>query len=81
MNGQVPGTQSQTIILQEKTTPSVKDIIKEKEKTLAPPVPPTNGFKVTVTDKSRNSEKSFVNATSKGKTGTLVEVTPWTTRL
>lgn len=80
VNGQVPGAHSHTIPPQEKN-PTVQDIIKEKEKTISATLPPTNGFRVTVTDKSRNSEKSFVSATARGKTGALVEVTPWTTRL
>lgn len=64
MNGQVPGAPSQSA--PPPAAPRVQELVKEKERTLAP----TNGIRVTVTDK-----------TQKGKTGALVEVTPWTTRL
>ncbi|KAG8196724.1 hypothetical protein JTE90_014460 [Oedothorax gibbosus] len=78
INGQVPSHQSQTPNIQSQT-PRIRQAI-PAVKVAAPPTETpkstvTNGFRVTVTP-----GRSFDNA-PKAKSGTLVEVTPWTTRL
>ncbi|XP_015913657.1 PDZ domain-containing protein 7 [Parasteatoda tepidariorum] len=78
VNGQVPGLQTQTLNKFERVV-TVQD--KPVEKEIVKPPTPTNGFRVTVTDRSRQFENGCNTTAAKSKTGTLVEVTPWTTRL
>ncbi|CAL1269049.1 unnamed protein product [Larinioides sclopetarius] len=80
VNGQVPGLQSQTIPRPEKPTPPVEKAPAKETPPKPPTQPPSNGVKVTVMG-SRPLENSCSIAASKTKTGALVEVTPWTTRL
>ncbi|GFS80992.1 hypothetical protein NPIL_11691 [Nephila pilipes] len=79
VNGQVPGLQSQTVPRPEKLVPLIEKA-PEKETPKVIPQAATNGLRVTVTG-ARPTENSCAAAASKTKTGALVEVTPWTTRL
>ncbi|XP_054720378.1 harmonin-like [Uloborus diversus] len=78
VNGQVPCPQSQTLPRFERSA-SLQSDSSEKERPKSSAVTSTNGFRITVTDKGRQPEKCSI--ASKNKTGALVEVTPWTTRL
>ncbi|GIY84259.1 hypothetical protein CDAR_382081 [Caerostris darwini] len=82
VNGQVMGLQSQTMPRPEKPSPPLEKAPEKESLKITPAAPAaaSNGVKVTVTG-GRSLETSCSVAASKAKTGALVEVTPWTTRL
>ncbi|KFM79645.1 Harmonin, partial [Stegodyphus mimosarum] len=81
VNGQVPSFQSQTLPRFDKSSNSEEKPSDSNEHAKSSALTFSNGFKTAVTEKGRQPEKISSNTKSKYKTGALVEVTPWTTRL